>query len=38
MEPSRAEKVRSRLVEHARPIMRPYRPIVVFLSAIVPTR
>jgi SAM-dependent methyltransferase len=38
MGPSRAEKVRSRLVDATRPIMRPYRPIVVFLSAIVPTR
>ena len=34
----RAQAIRSRLVEAIRPMMRPYRPIVVFLSAIVPTR
>jgi len=34
--PDRAEQVRDRLVEAIRPIMRPYRPIVVFLCALVP--
>lgn len=34
--PARADGVRHRLVETIRPIMRPYRPIVVFLSAITP--
>jgi len=32
----RAEEVRAQLVETIRPIMRPYRPIVVFLSALTP--
>jgi ubiquinone/menaquinone biosynthesis C-methylase UbiE len=36
--PGRAQAIRSRLVEAIRPMMRPYSPIVVFLSAIVPTR
>ncbi len=36
LEPDHAERVRARLVEVARPIMVPYRPIVVFLSAVVP--
>jgi SAM-dependent methyltransferase len=31
----RAGEVRTRLVEAIRPVMRPYRPIVVFLSALV---
>lgn len=31
--PGRAEEVRHRLIDAIRPIMRPYRPIVVFLSA-----
>ena len=34
--PARAGPVRDRLVETIRPIMRPYRPIVVFLSALAP--
>jgi SAM-dependent methyltransferase len=34
--PARAEQVRQRLVSTIRPIMRPYRPIVVFLSALTP--
>ena len=34
----RAQEIRSRLVEAVRPVMRPYRPIVVFLSAIVAAR
>lgn len=34
--PARAGAVRDRLVETIRPIMRPYRPIVVFLSALAP--
>jgi ubiquinone/menaquinone biosynthesis C-methylase UbiE len=38
LDPERAKTIRSHLVEVIRPIMRPYRPIVVFLSAIVPTR
>jgi SAM-dependent methyltransferase len=36
LDPDRAEGVRDRLVEAIRPIMVPYRPIVVFLSALVP--
>ncbi len=36
MEPARAEQIRRRLVEEIRPIMQPYRPIVVFLAALVP--
>lgn len=35
VEPRRREEIRSRLVEAIRPIMRPYRPLVVFLSALV---
>ncbi len=34
--PARAEEVRAELVAAIRPIMRPYRPVVVFLSATVP--
>jgi ubiquinone/menaquinone biosynthesis C-methylase UbiE len=34
--PDRAEQVRTALVEEIRSIMRPYRPIVVFLAALVP--
>jgi SAM-dependent methyltransferase len=34
--PDRARKVRCRLVEAIRPIMVPYRPTVVFLSALIP--
>lgn len=34
--PHRAEAVRARLIEAIRPIMVPYRPIVVFLSALIP--
>jgi SAM-dependent methyltransferase len=34
--PRRAEEIRAQLVETIRPIMRPYRPIVVFLSAVTP--
>lgn len=34
--PVRAEQIRARLVEQIRPIMRPYRPIVVFLAALIP--
>jgi hypothetical protein len=37
VEPSRAKGIRARLVEAIRPVMVPYRPIVVFLSADVPT-
>jgi ubiquinone/menaquinone biosynthesis C-methylase UbiE len=36
LDPDRAEEVRERLVESIRPIMVPYRPIVVFLSAVIP--
>lgn len=36
LDPHRAEEVRDRLVEAIRPIMVPYRPIVVFLSALIP--
>jgi hypothetical protein len=36
LDPCRAEEVRDRLVEAIRPIMVPYRPIVVFLSALIP--
>ncbi len=36
LDPDRADKFRDRLVEVIRPMMVPYRPIVVFLSAIVP--
>lgn len=32
----RAEEVQAQVVETIRPIMRPYRPIVVFLSALTP--
>lgn len=35
--PARAEEVRTQLVDAIRPIMRPYRPIVVFLTALSPT-
>jgi SAM-dependent methyltransferase len=34
--PGRAGEVRGRLAEAIRPIMRPYRPIVVFLAALAP--
>ncbi len=34
--PNRANEIKGRVVEAIRPIMRPYRPIVVFLSAVVP--
>ena len=34
--PPRADEVRAQLVEAIRPIMRPYLPIVVFLSALAP--
>jgi SAM-dependent methyltransferase len=34
--PHHAEQVRARLVEAIRPIMAPYRPVVVFLSALAP--
>jgi SAM-dependent methyltransferase len=36
LDPDRAEEVRGRLVGAIRPIMVPYRPIVVFLSAVIP--
>jgi ubiquinone/menaquinone biosynthesis C-methylase UbiE len=36
--PQRAEDVRARLVEEIRPTMQPYLPIVVFLTAVVPSR
>jgi SAM-dependent methyltransferase len=36
LDPDRAEEVRERVVEAIRPIMVPYRPIVVFLSAVIP--
>lgn len=36
LNPDRAEEVRGRLVEAIRPIMVPYRPIVIFLSAVIP--
>jgi hypothetical protein len=36
LEPEQAVEIRHRLVEVARPIMRPYRPTVVFLAARVP--
>ena len=36
LRPAWAEQVRARLIETIRPIMRPYRPIVVFLSALTP--
>lgn len=35
-EPERLQAIKRRLVEAVRPVMRPYRPIVVFLSALVP--
>ena len=38
MGPDRAEAVRERMVETIRPIMCPYRPVVVFLAALVPLR
>jgi ubiquinone/menaquinone biosynthesis C-methylase UbiE len=34
--PHRTEEVRGRLTEAVRPVMQPYRPIVVFLAATVP--
>jgi SAM-dependent methyltransferase len=34
--PASAKEIRSRAVDAVRPIMRPYRPIVVFLAATVP--
>jgi ubiquinone/menaquinone biosynthesis C-methylase UbiE len=36
VESRQREEIRSRLVEAIRPIMQPYRPLVVFLSALVP--
>ncbi|MBV8950717.1 MAG: methyltransferase domain-containing protein [Actinobacteria bacterium] len=36
--PHRADEVKAQLVEVIRPIMRPYRPIVVFVSATIPRR
>jgi ubiquinone/menaquinone biosynthesis C-methylase UbiE len=36
VESPQREEIRSRLVEAIRPIMQPYRPLVVFLSALVP--
>ena len=36
MGPERADEVRRLAVEVVRPIMRPYRPIVVFLAALIP--
>jgi ubiquinone/menaquinone biosynthesis C-methylase UbiE len=33
----RAHAIRRRVVEAVRPVMSPYRPVVVFLSALVPT-
>jgi ubiquinone/menaquinone biosynthesis C-methylase UbiE len=36
LEPGRAEQIHARLAEEIRPIMRPYRPIVVFLTALTP--
>lgn len=36
LEPGRAGEVRAALIDVIRPIMRPYEPIVVFLSATVP--
>jgi ubiquinone/menaquinone biosynthesis C-methylase UbiE len=35
VEPEQRNEIRARLVEAIRPIMRPYRPLVVFLSALV---
>jgi hypothetical protein len=35
--PRRTTAVKARLVETVRPVMTPYRPLVVFLSALVPT-
>ncbi len=35
VEPQQREEIRARLVEAIRPIMRPYRPLVVLLSALV---
>jgi ubiquinone/menaquinone biosynthesis C-methylase UbiE len=35
--PEKAEEVRRRAADAVRPVMQPYRPIVVFLSASVPT-
>lgn len=35
--PTRAEEMGARIVEQIRPIMVPYRPIVVFLTAVTPT-
>jgi len=34
LDPRQSEEIRGRLVEAIRPIMQPYRPIVVFLSAL----
>jgi SAM-dependent methyltransferase len=36
--PARALEIRARLAQAIRPIMRPYRPVVVFLSAVVAGR
>ena len=35
LDPGRVEEIRGRLVDVIRPVMVPYRPIVVFLSALV---
>ena len=35
--PAREERIRRQLIEEIRPIMQPYRPIVVFMTAISPT-
>jgi SAM-dependent methyltransferase len=35
VEPEQRKEIRLRLVEAIRPVMRPYRPLVVFLSALV---
>jgi len=36
MSPERAVAVKTRIADAVRPIMRPYRPVVVFLSGVVP--
>jgi len=36
LDPGRVEEIRDRLIDVIRPVMVPYRPIVVFLSALVP--
>jgi hypothetical protein len=35
VEPEQRKEIRLRLVDAIRPVMRPYRPLVVFLSALV---